>query len=211
MNKFEISNLDLYYGDFKALKNIELNIPEGEITAFIGPSGCGKSTLLNIIGQIDDQYDGTLLIDEKIMNKLNQSQKEKFIRYHINYLFQNFALIETETVKENLLIGLEYSKLKKQEKNERIAEVLKKVKLEKTLNKKVYELSGGEQQRIALARIMLKPGNIVLADEPTGNLDKDSSLLVMKVLKELQKDGKTIIIVTHSEEIASQCDRIVEL
>lgn len=85
------------------------------------------------------------------------------------------------------------------------------MKLEKTLNKKVYELSGGEQQRIALARIMLKPGNIVLADEPTGNLDKDSSLLVMKVLKELQKDGKTIIIVTHSEEIASQCDRIVEL
>ena len=85
------------------------------------------------------------------------------------------------------------------------------MKLEKTLNKKVYELSGGEQQRIALARIMLKPGNIVLADEPTGNLDKDSSLLVMKVLKELQKDGKTIIIVTHSEEIARQCDRIVEL
>lgn len=207
----ETVNLSKSYGNHVVINNLNLKIKEKEMVAIVGPSGCGKSTLLNIIGQIDDQYDGTLLIDEKIMNKLNQSQKEKFIRYHINYLFQNFALIETETVKENLLIGLEYSKLKKQEKNERIAEVLKKVKLEKTLNKKVYELSGGEQQRIALARIMLKPGNIVLADEPTGNLDKDSSLLVMKVLKELQKDGKTIIIVTHSEEIASQCDRIVEL
>lgn len=207
----ETVNLSKSYGNHVVINNLNLKIKEQEMVAIVGPSGCGKSTLLNIIGQIDDQYDGTLLIDEKIMNKLNQSQKEKFIRYHINYLFQNFALIETETVKENLLIGLEYSKLKKQEKNERIAEVLKKVKLEKTLNKKVYELSGGEQQRIALARIMLKPGNIVLADEPTGNLDKDSSLLVMKVLKELQKDGKTIIIVTHSEEIARQCDRIVEL
>lgn len=207
----ETVNLSKSYENHVVINSLNLKIKEKEMVAIVGPSGCGKSTLLNIIGQIDDQYDGTLLIDEKIMNKLNQSQKEKFIRYHINYLFQNFALIETETVKENLLIGLEYSKLKKQEKNERIAEVLKKVKLEKTLNKKVYELSGGEQQRIALARIMLKPGNIVLADEPTGNLDKDSSLLVMKVLKELQKDGKTIIIVTHSEEIASQCDRIVEL
>lgn len=207
----ETVNLSKSYGNHVVINSLNLKIKEKEMVAIVGPSGCGKSTLLNIIGQIDDQYDGTLLIDEKIMNKLNQSQKEKFIRYHINYLFQNFALIETETVKENLLIGLEYSKLKKQEKNERIAEVLKKVKLEKTLNKKVYELSGGEQQRIALARIMLKQGNIVLADEPTGNLDKDSSLLVMKVLKELQKDGKTIIIVTHSEEIASQCDRIVEL
>ena len=207
----ETVNLSKSYGNHVVINSLNLKIKEKEMVAIVGPSGCGKSTLLNIIGQIDDKYDGTLLIDEKIMNKLNQSQKEKFIRYHINYLFQNFALIETETVKENLLIGLEYSKLKKQEKNERIAEVLKKVKLEKTLNKKVYELSGGEQQRIALARIMLKPGNIVLADEPTGNLDKDSSLLVMKVLKELQKDGKTIIIVTHSEEIASQCDRIVEL
>lgn len=207
----ETVNLSKSYGNHVVINSLNLKIKEQEMVAIVGPSGCGKSTLLNIIGQIDDQYDGTLLIDEKTMNKLNQSQKEKFIRYHINYLFQNFALIETETVKENLLIGLEYSKLKKQEKNERIAEVLKKVKLEKTLNKKVYELSGGEQQRIALARIMLKPGNIVLADEPTGNLDKDSSLLVMKVLKELQKDGKTIIIVTHSEEIARQCDRIVEL
>ena len=207
----ETVNLSKSYGNHVVINNLNLKIKEQEMVAIVGPSGCGKSTLLNIIGQIDDQYDGTLLIDEKTMNKLNQSQKEKFIRYHINYLFQNFALIETETVKENLLIGLEYSKLKKQEKNERIAEVLKKVKLEKTLNKKVYELSGGEQQRIALARIMLKPGNIVLADEPTGNLDKDSSLLVMKVLKELQKDGKSIIIVTHSEEIARQCDRIVEL
>ena len=106
----ETVNLSKSYGNHVVINSLNLKIKEKEMVAIVGPSGCGKSTLLNIIGQIDDQYDGTLLIDEKIMNKLNQSQKEKFIRYHINYLFQNFALIETETVKENLLIGLEYSK-----------------------------------------------------------------------------------------------------
>lgn len=207
----EAINLCKSYGNHTVINHLNLKIKENEMVAIVGPSGCGKSTLLNIIGQIENQYEGTLWIDGLLMNELNQRQKEKFIRYHINYLFQNFALIETETVKENLLIGLEYSKLKKQHKINRIKEVLKKVKLENTLNKKVYELSGGEQQRIALARIMLKPGNIVLADEPTGNLDKENSVLVMKLLKELQKKGKTIIIVTHSEEIAKQCDRMIEL
>lgn len=207
----EAINLCKSYGNHTVINHLNLKIKENEMVAIVGPSGCGKSTLLNIIGQIENQYEGTLWIDGLLMNELNQRQKEKFIRYHINYLFQNFALIETETVKENLLIGLEYSKLKKQHKINRIKEVLKKVKLENTLNKKVYELSGGEQQRIALARIMLKPGNIVLADEPTGNLDKENSVLVMKLLKELQKNGKTIIIVTHSEEIAKQCDRMIEL
>ena len=145
------------------------------------------------------------------MKKLSKKQKEKFIRYNINYLFQNFALIESISVRENLLIGLEYVKISKQEKIKKINEVLKKVNLNDYLNKKVYELSGGEQQRIALARIMLKPGNIVLADEPTGNLDKKNSKMVLELLKALQKDGKTIIIVTHNEEVANKCDRIIKL
>lgn len=207
----EIRNLKKNYGNHNVFNNLNLKIETNEMLAIIGESGCGKSTLLNIIGQIDNKYEGDIIFDETNMKKLSKKQKEKFIRYNINYLFQNFALIESISVRENLLIGLEYVKISKQEKIKKINEVLKKVNLNDYLNKKVYELSGGEQQRIALARIMLKPGNIVLADEPTGNLDKKNSKMVLELLKALQKDGKTIIIVTHNEEVANKCDRIIKL
>lgn len=207
----EIKNLKKSYGSHVVIDNLKLKIEDNEMVAIVGASGCGKSTILNIIGQIDSQYSGELIIDGLNMQKMSKKKKEEFIRYNINYLFQNFALIESLTVNENLLIGLEYVKISKQEKTKRIMDALKKVNLENYLNKKIFELSGGEQQRIALARIILKPGNIVLADEPTGNLDKKSSQLVMDLLKKLQKDGKTIIIVTHSEEVANQCDRIIKL
>lgn len=207
----EIKNLKKSYGSHVVINNLKLKIKDNEMVAIVGASGCGKSTLLNIIGQIDSQYSGELIIDGLNMQKMSQKRKEEFVRHNINYLFQNFALIESLTVNENLLIGLEYVKISKQEKKKRIMEALKRVNLENYLNKKIFELSGGEQQRIALARIILKPGNIVLADEPTGNLDKKSSQLVMDLLKKLQKDGKTIIIVTHSEEVANQCDRIIKL
>lgn len=207
----EIKNLKKNYGDHVVINNLNLKVKDNEMVAIVGASGCGKSTILNIIGQIDSQYSGELVIDGLNMQKMSKKKKEEFIRHNINYLFQNFALIESLTVNENLLIGLEYVKIPKQEKMKRIMEALKKVNLGNYSNKKIFELSGGEQQRIALARIILKPGNIVLADEPTGNLDKKSSQLVMDLLKKLQKDGKTIIIVTHSEEVASQCDRIIKL
>jgi len=207
----EIRNLKKNYGSHTVISGFNLKIEENEMVAIVGASGCGKSTLLNIIGQIDSQYNGEIIINGLNMKKLSKKKKEEFIRYNINYLFQNFALIESLTVNENLLIGLEYVKISKQEKSKKIKEALKKVNLENYANKKIFELSGGEQQRIALARIMLKPGNIVLADEPTGNLDKKSSQLVMDLLKNLQKDGKTIIIVTHSEEVANRCDRIIKL
>lgn len=207
----EIKNLKKSYGSHVVIKNLNLKIEDNEMIAIVGASGCGKSTLLNIIGQIDSQYSGEVIINNLNTHRFSKNKKEEFIRYNINYLFQNFALIESLTVNENLLIGLEYVNISKQEKNKKISEALKKVNLENYSNKKIFELSGGEQQRIALARIMLKPGNIVLADEPTGNLDKKSSQLVMDLLKKLQKDGKTIIIVTHSEEVAKQCDRVIKL
>lgn len=207
----EIKNLKKSYGSHAVIKNLSLKIENNEMIAIVGASGCGKSTLLNIIGQIDSQYSGEVIINNLNTHRFSKKKKEEFIRYNINYLFQNFALIESLTVNENLLIGLEYVNISKQEKNKKISEALKKVNLENYSNKKIFELSGGEQQRIALARIMLKPGNIVLADEPTGNLDKKSSQLVMDLLKKLQKDGKTVIIVTHSEEVAKQCDRVIKL
>lgn len=207
----EIKNLKKNYGSHTVINDLSLKIEDNEMVAIVGASGCGKSTLLNIIGQIDLQYNGEIIINDLSMKNLDKKKREEFIRYNINYLFQNFALIESLSVYENLLIGLEYVKISKQEKGKKIKEVLKKVNLENYSNKKIFELSGGEQQRIALARIMLKPGNIVLADEPTGNLDKKSSQLVMELLKKLQKEEKTIIIVTHSEEVASLCDRIIKL
>lgn len=207
----EIKKLSKKYGTHKVFDNLNLCINNNEIVAIIGPSGCGKSTLLNIIGQIENNYDGSIIINGINLKKVNRTTRERFIRYNINYLFQNFALIDSLSVKDNLMIGLEYVKIKKSEKEERIKKVLKKVKLNNYSDKRIYELSGGEQQRVALARIMLKPGDIVLADEPTGNLDKENGNLVIDILKSLKKSGKTIVIVTHSEEIANQCDRIINL
>lgn len=207
----EINKLNKSFGDTIIFEDFSYKIIDGSMIAIVGKSGCGKSTLLNIIGLLDFDYEGQILYDGNTFSKKNEKQKSKYIRDNINYLFQNYALIDNETVETNLLLALEYEKMDRATKKKKINEVLKRVDLENYSNKKVYTLSGGEQQRIALARIMLKKGNIVLADEPTGNLDVENSKQVIKILKELQKEGKTIIVVTHSEEIAKQCDEIIKL
>ena len=127
----------------------------------------------------------------------------------INYLFQNYALIDNETVEQNLLLALEYEKLSKNVKKEKINEALELVDLNEFNDKKIFTLSGGEQQRVALARVILKKGNIILADEPTGNLDVENTDKVMKILKKLKEDGKLIIIVTHSLSLANECDDVI--
>ena len=133
------------------------------------------------------------------------------IRHHLNYLFQNFALVDNETVKQNLMYALQYTKIKKKEKEKTIEQVLDKVGLKELMNQTIATLSGGQQQRIAVARIILKPCDIILADEPTGSLDKENSQLIMNLLKELHASGKTIIIVTHDLNIAQQTNRIIAL
>ena len=170
-----INNLTKKYNDKIIFDKFECIIKTNEFICIVGASGCGKSTLLNIIGQIDTDYDGELIIDGNYMNKLSNKEREKFIRNNINYLFQNFALIDSMTVEENLMIGLEYTRKSKQEKKDDINKALAKVGLSNYENKKVFTLSGGEQQRVALARIMVKPGNIILADEPTGALFKSKN------------------------------------
>lgn len=206
-----LENICKSYGNNKIIDKLSLTIKDNELVSIVGKSGSGKSTLLNIIGQIDNDYSGNLIIEDTYMNKLSITKKEKYIRYNIGYLFQNFALIDKFTVEDNLMIGLEYTNLSKKEKKEKIKEVLLKVKLPNYEKKEVFTLSGGEQQRVALARVMLKPGNIILADEPTGNLDEENGKMVIDLLKELQKEGKTIIIVTHDKAVARQCDRIIKL
>ncbi len=204
----EIKKLNKSFEDHNVINNFSYKVEDGKMIAITGKSGCGKTTLLNILGLLDDDYSGEILYDNK---KITKKEKNEFIRYNINYLFQNYALIDTQTVEENLLLALEYVKMNKKEKIEHINKALNLVELENFNNKKIFTLSGGEQQRVALARITLKPGNIILADEPTGNLDNENSQKVINILKEIKQQGKTIIIVTHNEEIAKQCDEIIKL
>ena len=205
----KIENLNKSFGEKEVIKNFSYEIPNRVMVAITGKSGCGKSTLLNILGLLDIEYKGKVLYDGKMISNESEKNRNEYIRNNINYLFQNYALIDTDTVYENLLLALEYEKLSKNEKNRKINEALELVDLKNFNEKKIFTLSGGEQQRVALARVILKKGNIILADEPTGNLDKENSNKVMNILKKLQKEGRTIIIDTHDENIAKQCDDII--
>lgn len=207
----EIKKVSKTFGEKIVFTNLSYKINDGDMLGIVGRSGCGKSTLLNIIGLLDFDYTGEVLFDGKDVAMLKEKQVNQYIRNNINYLFQNYALIDNETVEYNLLLALEYEKIPLRKKKEMISEVLESVGLSSYNNKKVYTLSGGEQQRVALARIMLKKGNIILADEPTGNLDEANARKVMKILKELNKQGKTIIMVTHNEQLAQECDEILRL
>ena len=206
-----IKNLNKSFGEKQVFTNFNCTIKNGFMTAIIGKSGSGKSTLLNMIGLLDLDYQGEILYDDVNIKKLKENKQVEFIRNNINYLFQNYALVDNETVEQNLLLALAYEKISKTEKITKINEVLTKVDLTDFNNKKIYTLSGGEQQRIALARTILKKGDIILADEPTGNLDEGNKEIVLKILKEFKDLGKTIIIVTHDLSIANECDEVIKL
>lgn len=203
----KVENLEKSFDNKEIIKNFNYEFLDGKITAIVGKSGCGKTTLLNILGLLDTDYKGKVLYDGVLIT--NESQRNEFIRNNINYLFQNYALIDNETVEQNLLLALEYEKLSKNVKKEKINEALELVDLNEFNDKKIFALSGGEQQRVALARVILKKGNIILAAEPTGNLDVENTDKVMKILKKLKEDGKLIIIVTHSLSLANECDDVI--
>lgn len=167
--------------------------------------------MLNIIGGIETFDSGEYNLFGKETPDYNSYAGIKLLRYDISYLFQNVALISSRTVRENIEIGLQYSKLKRQEKNNLISEALIKVGLEGYDKRKVFELSGGEQQRVALARIILKPSKLILADEPTGSLDLKNREIVMKILCDLNKMGKTIIIVTHDPNVVQYASKSIAL
>ena len=207
----ECKNLTKKYGKHVILDHLDLTVEQGEMIAITGKSGCGKSTLLNILGLIEPFDEGSVTILGKENVKPVSHEAILMIRHHLNYLFQNFALVDNETVKQNLMYALQYTKIKKKEKEKRIEQVLDKVGLKELMNQTIATLSGGQQQRIAVARIILKPCDIILADEPTGSLDKENSQLIMNLLKELHASGKTIIIVTHDLNIAQQTNRIIAL
>lgn len=198
----QINNVTKSFKDQAVLNNLSLNIYEGEMVALVGPSGCGKSTLLNIIGVLDNDYSGEVLIDNELVNQ-SKKYSIKLRKERLGYLFQNFALLDDHTVKKNLEIVSTDKK--------KMLRTLKLLGLEDKLNSKVYTLSGGEQQRVALVRLLLKNPDIILADEPTGSLDINNEKLVLDLLLELKRQGKTIVVVTHEKEILSYFDRVIEL
>ena len=199
-NEVQISlkNVNKSFGAHHVLKDVNLNINEGDFICIFGKSGGGKTTLLNIIGTLES-YDS---VDMSSFAKLNPIKKKKdcelLRRNNIAYLFQNFALVEKMTVEENMKLAVKYNKAKN--KKELIQNALDKMGVGDKLKSKVYELSGGEQQRVAIARNMVKPFDIMLADEPTGSLDDENKSIVIDTLLTLNKEGKTIVVVSHDKD-----------
>lgn len=211
MNLVEINNLTKKYEKKTILKDISLTVEEGEFVCIHGKSGCGKSTLLNIIGLIEKYDSGSVKLFGNDINRTSIFARQKLIRYKIGYLFQNYALIDDNSVMNNLLIGMKYIKESDKIKKSKISETLKLVGLDGYEKKMIYKLSGGEQQRVAIARIMLKPSELILADEPTGSLDPENRDIVMDLLKKLNNEGKTILLVSHDVNVVKSADRVVEL
>ncbi|CAI2669762.1 Macrolide export ATP-binding/permease protein MacB (plasmid) [Apilactobacillus kunkeei] len=207
----KIKNLNKSFKDNQIFKNFYLDIPKNKITTIFGSSGSGKSTLLNMIGLLEKYDSGTIQILGVPIPKINSDKAMKLRRNTISYLFQNFGLIESNTIYDNLSIALEYEKLSHKDKILKMEKALIEVSLRKPLNTKVYNLSGGEKQRLAIAMVSIKPSEIILADEPTGSLDPRNRDYVMQKLIELNKKGKTIVIVSHDlkfKEISDKCFEI---
>ena len=208
----QVDALNKSFGSNTVLHNISFEIESGESVALVGPSGCGKSTLLNIIGLLETLDSGTINLEGKAYPSINSKKATLMRRTEINYLFQSFALINDWKVSKNLLLALQYTKLSKQEQERLIRTALENYEIGEKFDAVVNELSGGEKQRVAIARAMIKPGNLILADEPTGSLDKAMATIVIdSLLDSVHANHKTLLMVTHDMGIAQRCDRIIEL
>jgi putative ABC transport system ATP-binding protein len=194
-----------------ALNNVNLHIKKGEFVAIMGPSGCGKSTLLNIIGLLDNPTEGTYYFDGTDVSKIKESQRTGLRKGNIGFVFQSFNLIDDLTVYENVELPLIYLKVKASERKKMVEEVLERMKIGHRSQHFPQQLSGGQQQRVAIGRAVVSKPKLILADEPTGNLDSKNGLEVMKLLSELNKEGTTIIMVTHSEHDAGFAHRVINL
>lgn len=206
----KLKNVYKSFGNKDVITNFNLEINDGDFILIYGESGCGKSTLLNLIGSLENVDKG--IIEYEFENTYNTSKDYMKIRRHyVSYVFQNFALLQNQTVLENMLFALKETKLTKSEKSLRINEELQKIRLTSRASSYIYELSGGEQQRIAIARTILKPHKVILADEPTGNLDDKSSKIIMDYLKELNNKNETIIVVSHDERLKKYANKIIQM
>ena len=194
-----------------ALNSVNLNINEKEFVAIMGPSGCGKSTLLNILGLLDNPTSGNYYLAGTEVGRLKEQQRTETRKGMIGFVFQSFNLIEEMNVSDNVALPLVYMGVKSQERKERVNEVLQRMKIDHRARHFPNQLSGGQQQRVAIARSVVSNPKLILADEPTGNLDSKNGLEVMKMLCELNNEGTTVVMVTHSQHDASFAHRIINL
>ena len=194
-----------------ALNGVNIDVKDGEFVAIMGPSGCGKSTLLNILGLLDTPTEGKYWLGDEEVGHLKERERTAYRKGRIGFVFQNFNLIDELTVEENIDLQLKYLGIGKAERKERVLEILRKVKLSHRAKHYPHQLSGGQQQRVAIARAVVGKPSIILADEPTGNLDSKNGMEVMQLLSELNEEGTTIVMVTHSKHDATYASRIINL
>jgi len=208
-----LKNVSKYYylGEnvVKAVDGININVEKGSFVAVMGPSGSGKSTAMNLVGSLDVPTHGHIFLDGENISEMNESDLAQLRGKHVGFIFQQFNLIPTLTVKENIMLPMSLQDIDEYEKEERVMELLKKVDLLDRAEHYPNQVSGGEQQRVAIARALANDPPVILADEPTGNLDTHTGERVMDVLKRLNQEGKTIVMVTHSPELAKEYADII--
>tara|TARA_B100000497_G_scaffold103870_1_gene119238 strand:+ start:3320 stop:4003 length:684 start_codon:yes stop_codon:yes gene_type:complete len=206
-----IRNFQLGSQTVHVLKGIDLTIKKGEYVALMGPSGSGKSTLMNLLGCLDTPTSGSYMIANRDVSKMNDNQLADVRNKEIGFVFQTFNLIPRQTALQNVALPLVYAGEKKEKRISRAKKVLDEVGLSDRITHKPNQLSGGQRQRVAIARALVNSPSIILADEPTGNLDSTTSNEIMRLFEEIHKNGNTLIIVTHEEEIAQHANRIIRL
>lgn len=197
--------------EVRALDHASMRIKEGEFVSIVGPSGSGKSTMMNIIGYLDTADSGVYRLDGLEIDEYSESELAKIRNQKIGFIFQNFNLIGNMTAAENIELPLIYQRVLKSERKERVKEALEKVKLPGREVHKPNELSGGQQQRVAIARAIASRPSLILADEPTGNLDSKTGAEIMELFHELHRQGNTIVLITHDEKIAKQAERSIHI
>ena len=211
----KITNLEKVYRteevETVALNKLNIEVKEGEFVAVMGPSGCGKSTLLNILGLLDDPDSGSFVFNSVEVAKFNERKRAEMRKHNIGFVFQSFNLIDELTVFENVELPLIYTGVKTADRKERVEKVLDKMQIMHRRNHYPQQLSGGQQQRVAVARAVVNNPKLILADEPTGNLDSSNGNEVMQLLTELNEQGTTIVMVTHSEHDARYSHRIIRM
>lgn len=194
-----------------ALNGVSLEVKDGEFVAIMGPSGCGKSTLLNILGLLDNPNEGAYWLGEEEVSRLKEKDRTQYRKGRIGFVFQSFNLIEELTVEENIELQLKYLGVSKAERKQRTLDILRKVNLSHRAKHYPQQLSGGQQQRVAIARAVVGNPQLILADEPTGNLDSKNGKEVMELLSQLNSEGSTIVMVTHSQHDATYAKRIINM